>query len=157
MSSNDDKQPDATPEVAPAEAAAEAAAVCNNNPTRLGHAKKTNGQSETVEDAPAVKDAPKSEDVHGKEAGSGQLKTPEDEHGDSKVASEQSAHQNNEEATDVNVQHVHKDMQQNDNEEATLPQEGTVAEIPEDNFNSAHEDAAVFSDNGGDERSVVVP
>mmetsp|Transcript_23724 Transcript_23724/g.30413 ORF Transcript_23724/g.30413 Transcript_23724/m.30413 type:complete len:241 (-) Transcript_23724:125-847(-) len=55
------------------------------------------------------------------------------------------------------VQHVHKDMQQNDNEEATLPQEGTVAEIPEDNFNSAHEDAAVFSDNGGDERSVVVP
>eukprot|EP00985_Skeletonema_marinoi_P026520 scaffold20641_cov88-Skeletonema_marinoi.AAC.1 len=100
MSSNDDKQPDATPEVAPAEAAAEAAAVCNNNPTREGHAKKTNGQSETVEDAPAVKDAPKSEDLHGKEAGSGQLKTPEDEHGDSKVASEQSAHQNKEEATD---------------------------------------------------------
>eukprot|EP00985_Skeletonema_marinoi_P020556 scaffold12270_cov161-Skeletonema_marinoi.AAC.3 len=157
MSSNDDKQPDATPEVAPAEAAAEAAAVCNNNPTRDGHAKKTNGQSETVEDAPAVKDAPKSEDVHGKEAGSGQLKTPEDEHGDSKVASEQSAHQNNEEATDVNVQHVHQGVQQNDNKEATSPQEGTAAEIPEENINAAdeYEDPAVLEN--GDDRNALIP
>eukprot|EP00985_Skeletonema_marinoi_P018470 scaffold10312_cov141-Skeletonema_marinoi.AAC.12 len=97
------------------------------------------------------------------ESNNAQLKTPEDENSGNNETSDVyeemklSAHQNNEEATDVNVQHVHKDMQQNDNEEATLPQEGTVAEIPEDNFNSAHEDAAVFSDNGGDERSVVVP
>eukprot|EP00985_Skeletonema_marinoi_P020554 scaffold12270_cov161-Skeletonema_marinoi.AAC.1 len=153
MSSNDDKQPDATPEVAPAEAAAEAAAVCNNNPTREGHTKKTNGQSETVEDAPAVKDAPKSEDVHGKEAGSGQLKTPEDEHGDSKVASEQSAHQNKEEATDVNA-HEHENMQQNDNKEATSPQEGTIAEIPNENINSEQEGAIA---DDGDDRNALVP
>eukprot|EP00577_Skeletonema_sp_RCC1716_P009231 CAMPEP_0113435814 /NCGR_PEP_ID=MMETSP0013_2-20120614/36484_1 /TAXON_ID=2843 ORGANISM="Skeletonema costatum, Strain 1716" /NCGR_SAMPLE_ID=MMETSP0013_2 /ASSEMBLY_ACC=CAM_ASM_000158 /LENGTH=690 /DNA_ID=CAMNT_0000326229 /DNA_START=55 /DNA_END=2123 /DNA_ORIENTATION=+ /assembly_acc=CAM_ASM_000158 len=97
------------------------------------------------------------------ESNNAQLKTPEDENSGNNETSDVyeerklSAHQNNEEATDVNVQHVHKDMQQNDNEEATLPQEGTVAEIPEDNSNSAHEDAAVFSDNGGDERSVVEP
>eukprot|EP00984_Skeletonema_dohrnii_P007474 scaffold2707_cov90-Skeletonema_dohrnii-CCMP3373.AAC.6 len=155
MSSNDDKQPDATPEVAPAEAAAEAAAVCNNNPTREVHAKETNGQSETVEDAPAVKDAPKSEDVHGKEAGSGQLKTPEDEHGDSKVAAEQSAHQNKEEATDVNA-HEHENMKQNNNEEATSPQEGTIPEIPNENINSEQEGAAVLN-NCGHDRNALVP
>eukprot|EP00984_Skeletonema_dohrnii_P003797 scaffold1309_cov106-Skeletonema_dohrnii-CCMP3373.AAC.2 len=99
------------------------------------------------------------------DSSSGELKTPEDEHDGSNNTSDdvyeekkQSAHQNKEEATDVNVKHVHQDMQQNNNEEATStsPQEGTIAEIPNENTNLAHEDSAI-ADDGDDERSIVAP
>eukprot|EP00985_Skeletonema_marinoi_P024780 scaffold17563_cov67-Skeletonema_marinoi.AAC.1 len=48
-------------------------------------------------------------------------------------------------------------MQQNDNKEATSPQEGTAAEIPEENINAAdeYEDPAVLDD--GDDRNALVP
>eukprot|EP00984_Skeletonema_dohrnii_P031500 scaffold24034_cov135-Skeletonema_dohrnii-CCMP3373.AAC.1 len=105
------------------------------------------------------------------DSSSGELKTPEDEHDGSNNTSDevyeekkQSAHQNNEKATDVNVsvQHVHQGVQQNNNnnEEATStsPQEGTATEIPEENINvnAAHEDPAVLG-NGDDDRSIVAP
>eukprot|EP00984_Skeletonema_dohrnii_P034773 scaffold33677_cov90-Skeletonema_dohrnii-CCMP3373.AAC.1 len=98
------------------------------------------------------------------DSGSGKLKAPEDEHNGSDDTSDvnekkkQSAHQSNEKATDANVKHVHQGVQQNDNEEATStsPQEGTIAEIPNENTNAAHEDPAVL-ENGDDERSVVGP
>eukprot|EP00577_Skeletonema_sp_RCC1716_P013996 CAMPEP_0113428570 /NCGR_PEP_ID=MMETSP0013_2-20120614/31948_1 /TAXON_ID=2843 ORGANISM="Skeletonema costatum, Strain 1716" /NCGR_SAMPLE_ID=MMETSP0013_2 /ASSEMBLY_ACC=CAM_ASM_000158 /LENGTH=497 /DNA_ID=CAMNT_0000317157 /DNA_START=109 /DNA_END=1599 /DNA_ORIENTATION=+ /assembly_acc=CAM_ASM_000158 len=99
-------------------------------------------------------------------SGSGQLKTPKDGHDGSNDTSDvyeekkQSAHQNNEEDTDVNVQHVHQDVQQNNNEKttSTSPQEGTIAEIPEENNNTAYdyEDPAVL-ENGDDDRSIAVP
>ena len=98
-------------------------------------------------------------------SGSGQLKTPEDEDdgindtADVYEEKKQSAHQNNEEDTDVNVQHVHQDVQQNNNEKttSTSPQEGTIAEIPEENNNTAYEyeDPAVLEN--GDDRNALVP
>eukprot|EP00985_Skeletonema_marinoi_P001143 scaffold462_cov167-Skeletonema_marinoi.AAC.1 len=98
-------------------------------------------------------------------SGSGQPKTPEDEddgiNNTSDVYEEkkQSAHQNNEEDTDVNVQHVHQDVQQNNNEKttSTSPQEGTIAEIPNENINTAYEyeDPAVLEN--GDDRNALVP
>jgi len=98
-------------------------------------------------------------------SGSGQLKTPEDEDdgindtADVYEEKKQSAHQNNEEDTDVNVQHVHQGVQQNNNEEeatSTSPHEGTIAEIPEENINTAYEyeDPAVL-ENGDDSRTAV--
>eukprot|EP00984_Skeletonema_dohrnii_P030894 scaffold22771_cov108-Skeletonema_dohrnii-CCMP3373.AAC.1 len=97
------------------------------------------------------------------DSSSGELKTPEDEHDGSNDTSDvneekkqQAVQQNKEEATDVNVKHVHENMKQNNNEEATStsPQEGTISEIPEENINTAYEyeDPAVL-ENGDNERS----
>ena len=125
----------------------------------IDHADSLEEKEKTEEDAIAT-DRPSGETTGN--TGSGQLKTPEDEEDNKDISDMQEEKAQDaqkdiiEEAADeINV-HAHGDMQRKNEEATSLPPEGTIATIPEENSNSAHEDSAI-ADDGDDERSVVVP
>eukprot|EP00984_Skeletonema_dohrnii_P030947 scaffold22848_cov165-Skeletonema_dohrnii-CCMP3373.AAC.2 len=108
-------------------------------------------EEEKIEEDVSIEDRPA--ETRPGSSGSGQLKTPEDEHDGINDTSDvyeenNSAHGHDENTNDASDMHVH-------GQEATLPQKGIVEAATDENTNAAFEDDSVVFDDGDDHRRVA--